>query len=137
MPGEGPQTHALGSKAEHVVMLLQRYARVHNEVEKESTVVLLNELFPDIRCRHGKNGLEVFYLEDRVQKLPKALNYAASLVLVVRRDGTARVAKSNWASDEATSPGSIVPANDLLPLLGVKPARQSRWTLLGADEDWI
>jgi hypothetical protein len=128
------------SKAREVTALLQRYDHVRNDAEKVSAVAMLNEVFPDIRFRHGfdnehgisSNGLVVFFRAGRVGLPPQSVMLAAALVIKVGDDGQAILIKNRGVVAEGEWQ-----AMELLVELNGQIPRKSRWDTIGSDEDWI
>ena len=124
---------AFADKAKRATVLVQRYVQVKTEGEKESCIEHLNSIFPNIRCRHHpKEGMTVFYLEDKVKDLPRALAHTASVILKVGINGQAKVTKNRFGES-----GQVIPATDLLAELGEAVPRRSVWQRLAEEDDWI
>ena len=116
-------------KAKEATVLVQQLHYTQDPRKRQSIVELLNQLWPSIRCRYDEDmGLKVWYLGDRVHRLPRALAFSASYVEVVQPDGRARVLKP--------LPVDVDQATILLSEFESKAGR-TVWELIADPLDWL
>ena len=82
------------SKAQQASVLVRQIEQARGLQQKRAFLPTLNALFPDIVCRIDDDGrLRVYFLAERMQRVPKSLNFAAFRVEAVQPDGSSRVIK--------------------------------------------
>lgn len=85
----------LGEKAKEAQVLVQRLRNVANLEERRVYAKRLDELFPDIRVRLDEDGrAHIWYLHDKVIRLPHVLGHFADYIEVVFLDGSAEILKN-------------------------------------------
>lgn len=125
---------AVAQKAKEATVLIQQLHATQDPLKRETIVTLLNGLWPSIRCRFDEMGqLRVWYLGDRVKRLPRALNFAAHYVEAVQPDGSAYIVKDTMTPRQGNR---LDYATILLSEFEPKVGR-TVWELIADPVDWL
>lgn len=135
----------IAEKAKKATALMQLFAQARLPKQKQAIAEQLDQIFPDIRCAYHNQkqgfykgeGLLVYYLEDRVKRVPHALLHGASIVVAFQASGLG-IVKKHQHQVKTFSPNTVVElqsAGLFNKLKGQEAMRLSRWKRIGTD--WL